>query len=91
VPSLGNAFSLSAWVAVNNYPWNRVPILDQSAENQVGYFFGMDAFGHINFDVDRIKKALLEIGTMRPGSLTRQYKDPQHHTGPTCRSAIPAR
>src|SRR5438477_10249119 len=24
---------------------------------------------------------LMEIGPMRPGSLTRQYKDPQHHTG----------
>ena len=24
---------------------------------------------------------LLEIGPMRPGSLTRQYKDPQHHAG----------
>ena len=31
--------------------------------------------------MDRIKKALLEIGPMRPGSLSRQYKDPQHHTG----------
>jgi hypothetical protein len=31
--------------------------------------------------VDRIKRALLAIGPMRPGSLTRQYKDPQHHTG----------
>ena len=31
--------------------------------------------------IDRIKRALLEIGPMRPGSLTRQYKDPQHHTG----------
>ena len=31
--------------------------------------------------MDRIKRALLEIGPMRPGSLTRQYKDPQHHTG----------
>ena len=28
--------------------------------------------------IDRIKTALLEIGPMRPGSLTRQYKDPQH-------------
>ena len=28
--------------------------------------------------IDRIKRALLEIGPMRPGSLTRQYKDPQH-------------
>jgi len=31
--------------------------------------------------IDRIKKALLEIGPMRPGSLTRQYKDPQHQAG----------
>jgi hypothetical protein len=29
--------------------------------------------------IDRIKRALLEIGPMRPGSLTRQYKDTQHH------------
>ena len=31
--------------------------------------------------IEQIKRALLEIGPMRPGSLTRQYKDPQHHTG----------
>ena len=31
--------------------------------------------------IERIKRALREIGPMRPGSLTRQYKDPQHHTG----------
>ena len=31
--------------------------------------------------IDRIKAALLEIGPMRPGSLTHQYKDPQHHAG----------
>jgi hypothetical protein len=31
--------------------------------------------------IDRIKRALQEVGPMRPGSLTRQYKDPQHHTG----------
>ncbi len=31
--------------------------------------------------IDWIKRALLGIGLMRPGSLTRQYKDPQHHTG----------
>ena len=31
--------------------------------------------------IDRIKRALLGIGPMRPGSLTRQYKDPQHQTG----------
>src|SRR5664280_2231506 len=31
--------------------------------------------------IDRNKRALREIGPMRPGSLIRQYKDPQHHTG----------
>ena len=31
--------------------------------------------------IDRIKRTLLEIGPMRPGSLTRQDKDPQHHAG----------
>src|SRR5712692_10391036 len=31
--------------------------------------------------IDRIKGTLMEIGPMRPGSLTRQYKDPQHQTG----------
>lgn len=31
--------------------------------------------------IDRIKTALLQIGPMRPGSLTCQYKDPQRHTG----------
>ena len=30
--------------------------------------------------IDRIKKALLQIGPMRPGSLTRQYQDPRHQT-----------
>ena len=31
--------------------------------------------------IDRIKRALLEVGPMRPGSLTRQYKDRQTQTG----------
>ena len=35
----------------------------------------------IEFRLQQIKRALLEIGPMRPGSLTRQYKDPQHHVG----------
>ena len=35
----------------------------------------------IEQSIDRIKRMLMEIGPMRPGSLTRQYKDPQHHAG----------
>jgi hypothetical protein len=31
--------------------------------------------------IDRIKRALMGIGPMRPGSLTRQFKDSQYHAG----------
>jgi hypothetical protein len=31
--------------------------------------------------IGRIKEELKEIGPMRPGSLTRQYKDRQHRAG----------
>ncbi len=31
--------------------------------------------------IDRIKEGLMEIGPMRPGSLTRQYKDPENSMG----------
>lgn len=32
--------------------------------------------------IDKIKIDLATIDAMRPGSLTRQYKDPQNQTGP---------
>ena len=32
--------------------------------------------------IARIKLELVKIEAMRPGSLTRQYKDPQKQTGP---------
>jgi len=32
--------------------------------------------------IERIKKALAKIGPMRPGSLTRQYKNPKEKSGP---------
>ena len=31
--------------------------------------------------IERIKEALRQIGPMRPGSLTRQYKDPERKAG----------
>ena len=31
--------------------------------------------------IDRIKEELKKIGPMRPGSLTRQYRDPENSTG----------
>ncbi len=35
----------------------------------------------IERSIDRIKEALPEIGPMRPGSLTRQYRDPRERVG----------
>jgi len=32
--------------------------------------------------IGRIKQALVKIGPMRPGSLTRQYKKPKEKSGP---------
>ena len=32
--------------------------------------------------IERIKKELAKIGPMRPGSLTRQYKNPKEKRGP---------
>lgn len=44
--SAANAsFTLSAWVALNTYPWNWVPILDQRRDESAGYMFGIDSFG----------------------------------------------
>jgi hypothetical protein len=37
------------WVALDNYPWNWVPIVDQSEFQQVGYSLAVDAFGHVGF------------------------------------------
>lgn len=35
----------------------------------------------INQRIEQIKEALREIGPMRPGSLTRQFRDPEEHAG----------
>lgn len=40
-------FTVEAWVALNTYPWNWAPIVDQEEDRQEGFFFGIDAFGHI--------------------------------------------
>ncbi len=51
-PTLRGSFSVQAWVALNYYPWNWVPIVDQSEDKQAGYFFGVDAFGHLGLQME---------------------------------------
>jgi hypothetical protein len=50
-PKLAEAFSVEAWIAFNTYPWNWAPIVDQEQFQQVGYSFGVDAFGHLGLKV----------------------------------------
>jgi hypothetical protein len=52
VPPMGNAISVSAWLAPNTYPWNWVPVVDYQDEQQGGYFFGIDAEGHVGMSVE---------------------------------------
>lgn len=48
VPLLDNpsGIAISAWVQLEAYPWNRVPILDQETPHGA-FFFGIDEVGHL--------------------------------------------
>ena len=50
-PKLSRGLTVDAWVAVNAYPWNWVPIVEQRRKQQQGYFFGTDSFGHLSLQV----------------------------------------
>jgi hypothetical protein len=51
-PKLGSTVSVTAWIAPSTYPWNWVPVVDFQDEQQGGYFFGVDAEGHVGMSVD---------------------------------------
>ena len=40
-------FTVEAWVALNAYPWNWVPVVDQEKETAGRFLLGIDAFGHL--------------------------------------------
>jgi len=50
-PHPPNAFSIEAWIAVGAYPWNWLPIVEQRREEQAGYSFGVDSFGHFGLEL----------------------------------------
>jgi hypothetical protein len=60
-PKLKGSFSVEAWIALNTYPWNLVPVVDHEMDQQVGYFFGVDPFGHValQVSVDRVWQSLI--------------------------------
>ena len=50
-PKPEQGLSVEAFVAVNAYPWNWVPIVDQARNQEAGYFFGIDASGRLGLQV----------------------------------------
>jgi Concanavalin A-like lectin/glucanases superfamily len=50
-PKVGPGLTVEAWVAVNTYPWNWVPIVEHRREEQAGYSFGVDSFGYFGLKV----------------------------------------
>lgn len=44
---LADAFTVEAWVAPQAYPWNWCAVVNQQKVQQAGYFFGIDAYGHV--------------------------------------------
>jgi len=60
-PKLKGAFTVTAWIALNTYPWNLAPVVDHEMDQQVGYFFGVDPLGHVALQVgvDRVWHSLI--------------------------------
>jgi hypothetical protein len=50
-PKVGPAFTVQAWIALQAYPWNWVPIVDQHKDEASGYFFGIDAEGRLGLQL----------------------------------------
>ena len=50
-PRLDGAFTLEAWVAIQNYPWTWCAILNQEQNRQQGYSLSIDPTGHFGLHV----------------------------------------
>jgi hypothetical protein len=51
IPAL-SAFTVEAWIAIDAYPWNWAPIVDQRKQEQSGFLFGIDSFGHLGLQAE---------------------------------------
>ncbi len=50
-PRLREGFTISAWIALQSYPWNWVALVDQDKDQDAGYFFGVDAEGRLGLQL----------------------------------------
>jgi hypothetical protein len=46
IPDLSLGFTISAWVALEAYPWTRLAVVDQSLGEEAGYFLGLHPEGY---------------------------------------------
>jgi len=46
IPDLSRGFTISAWVALEAYPWTTLAVVDQSSNEQTGYFLGLHPEGY---------------------------------------------
>ncbi len=51
MPYLTDGFTIEAWVAPQAYPWNWCAIVNQEKDHKAGYFFGIDAYGHVSLQL----------------------------------------
>jgi hypothetical protein len=51
-PKLTGDFSLQAWVALAEYPWNWCPIAAQEKEGKAGYYFGIGPKGEVGLKME---------------------------------------
>lgn len=89
VPEIGPGFSIEAWITIQSYPWNWVALVDHEEEKRAGYFFGLDAEGHLGLQVSvwgsweicqseerlPLQKWLHVVGTYDPFEGIRLYVD----------------
>jgi len=50
-PRLSGSLTVEAWVALAAYPWSWCPIVSQKQGDLRGYFFGLDARGHVSLQL----------------------------------------
>jgi len=46
IPDLSRGFTVSAWVALEAYPWTMLAVMDHESQEQSGYFLGLHPEGY---------------------------------------------
>lgn len=78
VPNFDSSFSFSSWIALDVYPYNDAPIIQQSKKfGKEGYYFGVDAYGHLFLRVNGI--------TVKSNAKLTLYK--WHHVAATANNS----